>query len=131
MGSSRQKAFHMVRKRGRRQHVDFRYLAAMSIEEVCDPDEERVVAVFHDCLAAHGLLLDNHDDYHIMLKEFCYVLMVRSSEQGYHVVDQEGQPMYIKKLGKINRNKLMQITTVDSYNLHQLACCRDLIAGSW
>lgn len=55
--------------------------------------------------------------------------MVRSSEQGYHVVDQEGQPMYIKKLGKINRNKLMQITTVDSYNLHQLACCRDLIAG--
>jgi hypothetical protein len=24
--------------------------------------------VFHDCLAAHGLLLDNHDDYHIMLK---------------------------------------------------------------
>lgn len=66
----------------------------------------------------------------MMLKEFCYVLMVRSSEQGYHAVDQEGQPMYIKKLGKINRNKLMQITTVDSYNLHQLACCRDLIAAN-
>jgi hypothetical protein len=66
--SLQQKAIHMLKKRGQ-QRVNFRFLlAAISIEGVCDTEEECIVAAFQECLNMHCLLPDKYDDYHMILR---------------------------------------------------------------
>ncbi|KAF2301874.1 hypothetical protein GH714_030092 [Hevea brasiliensis] len=132
LGSLKKKAINAsnkfrnsLTKKGRRHSR----VMSVAIEDNIDDEELQAVDAFRQVLILDELLPSKHDDHHLMLsggdfgtdtimEDFEFQELdevVKYYPQGYHGIDKEGRPVYIEKLGEVDANKLLQVTTLDRY----------------
>ncbi|CAM8921803.1 unnamed protein product [Rhodiola kirilowii] len=107
---------HSLNRKGRRSSK----VLSVSIEDVRDAEEIKAVDAFRQALILEELLPAKHDDYHMLLRflkarKFDADRILKYYAQGYHGIDKDGRPVYIERLGMVDANKLMEVTTFDRY----------------
>ncbi|KAL0351841.1 UNVERIFIED_CONTAM: Phosphatidylinositol/phosphatidylcholine transfer protein SFH12 [Sesamum calycinum] len=95
--------------------------------------EQKVVDAFRQALIMDNLLPERFDDYHVMLR-FLKARKFRTEEAkvmwanmlqwrkdfGADTIMEDGRPVYIERLGMIDLDMLLQITTVDRFVKYQV-----------
>ncbi|CAM8918777.1 unnamed protein product [Rhodiola kirilowii] len=123
---------HSLNRKGRRSSK----VLSVSIEDVRDAEEIKAVDAFRQALILEELLPAKHDDYHMLLrflkarkfdadrsklmwsdmlqwrKEFGVDTII---EEAACIILFDGRPVYIERLGMVDANKLMEVTTFDRY----------------
>ncbi|KVI03804.1 CRAL-TRIO domain-containing protein [Cynara cardunculus var. scolymus] len=101
--------------------------ASISIDDVRDEEEEKVVNAFRQILIEKDLLPNRHDDYHTLLRflkarkfdidkavQMWAEMLNWRKDYGADSILQ-GRPVYIERLGKVDPSKLMNVTTVERF----------------
>ncbi|OMO91270.1 hypothetical protein COLO4_18483 [Corchorus olitorius] len=106
---------HSLKKKSSRRKSDGR-VSSVPIEDVRDVEE---LQAWRKEFGADTIV----EDFEFMeLNE-----VLKYYPHGHHGVDKEGRPVYIERLGKVDPNRLMQVTTMDRAFKNFTKSARDLI----